>query len=49
MMLLSITTLLFGLAVIAVLAVVACCAVSARGRRHAEESDTDTAGFKRVA
>jgi ribose/xylose/arabinose/galactoside ABC-type transport system permease subunit len=59
MMFPSITTLLFGLAVIAVLAIVAWYVsrrtpvvpypLAAGGTRDAEESDTDTAGFKRVA
>lgn len=59
MMLPSITTLLLGLAVIAVLAIVVWYVsrrtpvvshpLAAGGTRDAEESDADTAEFKKVA
>jgi hypothetical protein len=58
MMLPSITTLLLGLAVIAVLVIVAWYVshrtpvpypLTSGGTRDAEESDADTAEFKRVA
>jgi hypothetical protein len=59
MMLPSITTLLLGLAVIAVLVIVAWYVsrrtpvvpypLASGGTRDAEESDADTAEFKRVA